>query len=154
MAVLSKDPKPNRIESRNPLKLNWGLCSNFDECKSFLESNSPDILALCETNMDESIDSGSFSVIDYLLLIRKDSVTFMHGLPIYLKEGLLLHETYLWKTYRVLIYIFDRFYFIQSLTSFSFADEPLNLYVECFDVVLSNIDKVLSVSPSANLLVF
>ena len=95
MAVLSKDPKPNRIESRNPLKLNWGLCSNFDECKSFLESNSPDILALCETNMDESIDSGSFSVIDYLLLIRKDSVTFKHGLPIYLKEGLLLHETYL-----------------------------------------------------------
>ena len=45
--------------------------------------------------MDDSIDSGSFSVIDYLLLIRKDSVTFKHGLPIYLKEGLLLHETYL-----------------------------------------------------------
>ena len=34
---------------------------------AFLESNSPDILALCETNLDDSIDSGNFNVI--LLLI-------------------------------------------------------------------------------------
>ena len=25
-----------------------GLCSNFPECESYLESNSPDILPLCE----------------------------------------------------------------------------------------------------------
>ena len=35
---------------------------NFVDCESFLESNSPDILALCETNLDDSIDSGNFSV--------------------------------------------------------------------------------------------
>ena len=29
---------------------------NFVDCQSFLESNSPDILALCETNLDGSID--------------------------------------------------------------------------------------------------
>ena len=46
-----------------------GLCSNFVDCESFLESNSPDIFALCETNQDDSIDSGNFSVRDYLLLI-------------------------------------------------------------------------------------
>ena len=61
---------------------------NFVDCESFLESNSPDILALCETNLDDSIDSGNFSVRDYLPLIRKDSSTHMHGLAVYVKEGL------------------------------------------------------------------
>ena len=38
-------------------------CKGRDvECGSFLESNSPDILALCKTNLDDSIDSGNFSV--------------------------------------------------------------------------------------------
>ena len=59
-----------------------------DDCESFLESNSPDILALCETNLDDSIDSGSFSVRDYLPLIQKDSITHMDGLAVYVKEGL------------------------------------------------------------------
>ena len=61
---------------------------NFVDCESFLESNSPDILALCETNLDGSIDSGNFSVRGYLPFIRKDSSTHMHGLAAYVKEGL------------------------------------------------------------------
>ena len=65
-----------------------GLCSNFVDCESFLESNSPDNLALCKTNLDDSIDSGNFSLRDYLPLIQKDSSTHMHGLAIYVKEGL------------------------------------------------------------------
>ena len=65
-----------------------GLCSNFVDCESFLESNSPDILALCETNLDDSVDSGNFSVRSYLPLIRKDSSTHMHGLAVYVKEAL------------------------------------------------------------------
>ena len=59
-----------------------GLRSNFVDCGSFLESNSPDILALCERNLDDSIDSGNFSVRGYLPLIRKDSSTHMHGLMV------------------------------------------------------------------------
>ena len=55
---------------------------NFVDCKFFLESNSPDILALCETNMDDSVDSGNFSVRGYL------PTTHMHGLTVYVKEGL------------------------------------------------------------------
>ena len=73
----------------NSLKLSfvniWGLPSNFVECEYFLESNSPDILALCETNLDDSIDSGNFSVRGYLPLIWKDSITLMHGLAVYVK---------------------------------------------------------------------
>ena len=64
---------------RYSLKLNFknirGLLSNFVDCESFLESNSPDILALCDLNLDDSIDSGSFSVRGCLPLIRKDSST-------------------------------------------------------------------------------
>ena len=72
-----KSSKPDNFESHNSLKLSFtnirGLRSNFVDCESFLESNSPDILALCETNLDDSIDSGNFSVRGYLPLIRKDS---------------------------------------------------------------------------------
>ena len=90
--AISKACKPDNFESHNSLKLSFsnirGFCSNFVDCESFLESNSPDILALCETNLDDSIDSGNFSVRGYLPLIRKDSITHMHGLAVYVKEGL------------------------------------------------------------------
>ena len=63
MTILSKACS---FESHNSLKLSFknigGLPSNFVDCESFLESNSPDILALCETNLDDTIDSDSFSV--------------------------------------------------------------------------------------------
>ena len=51
------------------------LHSNFVGCESFLESNFSDILALCETNLNNSIDSTNFSVQSYLPLIRKTSAT-------------------------------------------------------------------------------
>ena len=91
MAILSKACKPDNFESHNSLKLSFtnirGLRLNFVDCESFLESNSPDILALCETNLNDSVDSGNFSVRGYLPLIRKDSITHMHDLAVYVKEG-------------------------------------------------------------------
>ena len=92
MAILSKAYKADNFESHNFLKLSFtnirGFRSNFVDCESFLESNSPDILALYETNLDDSIGSGNFSVTGYLPLIREDSSTHMHGLLVYVKEGL------------------------------------------------------------------
>ena len=64
------------------------LISHFVECESLLDSNSPDILALCETNLDDSIGSGNSSVREYLSLIQKDSITHIHGLAVYVKEEL------------------------------------------------------------------
>ena len=91
MAVPSKACKPDYFESHNSPKLSLtniqGLCSNFVDYESFLESNSPDIVALCETNLDDSTDSGNFSVRGFLPLIRNDSNTHMHGLTLYVKEG-------------------------------------------------------------------
>ena len=46
------------------------------------------MLALCETNLDDPIDSVNFSVRGHLPLIRKDSSTHMHSLAVYVKEGL------------------------------------------------------------------
>ena len=76
----------------NSLKL-WftniqDLRPNFVDCKFFLESDSPDIIALCEPNLLDSIDSGNFSVRAYLPLIKKDSSTNMHGLTVNVKKGL------------------------------------------------------------------
>ena len=91
MAILSKGCKPDTFELHNSLKLGFmniqGLCSNFVDCGSFLESNYSDILALCKTNLDDSTNSGNFFVRGYLPLIRKDSTTHMHGLAVYVKEG-------------------------------------------------------------------
>ena len=73
--------KSNNFEQHNSLKLSFtntrGLCSN-----------SFDILAPFETNLDDSIDSGIFSVRGYLLPIRKNSSTHIHCLSVYVKEGL------------------------------------------------------------------
>ena len=73
MVILSKACKPDNFESHNSLKLGFtniqDLHLNFVDCEAFLESNSPDILALCETNLDDSIDSDNFSVRGYLPLI-------------------------------------------------------------------------------------
>ena len=73
MTILSKACKPDNSESHNSLKLNYtniqALPSNFVDCESFFESNSPDILSLRETNLDDSIGSGNFSVGGYLTLI-------------------------------------------------------------------------------------
>ena len=82
MVILSKACKPDNFESHNFLKLSftniWGLCLNFVDCESFLESNPSDILALCGPNLDGSIDSGNLFVRGYHPLIQKDSSTHIH----------------------------------------------------------------------------
>ena len=99
MAILSKAHKPNNFESHTSLKLSFtnirGLYSSFVGCKSFHKSSSSNSLALCETNLDDSVDSVNVSVSVYLPLIQKDFVIYMHGLVVYVKRGFFLHETYL-----------------------------------------------------------
>ena len=79
MTILSKGCKPDNPESQNTLKCSFaniqGPCSNFAECEAFLETNSPDSLFLCETDLDGSVDCGNFSMMGYIPLIRKDFIT-------------------------------------------------------------------------------
>ena len=158
MAILSKVCKPDNFESHNSLKLTFtnirGLRSNFVDCESFLESNSPDILALCETNRDDSIDSGNFSVRGYLPLIRKDSSTHMHGLAVYVKEGLPFARDLSLEN-SADSYLCFRLALLHSVSYFFFLyRSPSSSLCTVFDSVSSNIDEVLSVNPSANVFVF
>ena len=158
MAILSKACKPGNFESQNSLKLSFtnirGLRSNFVDCESFLELNSPDILALCETNLDDPFDSDNFSVRDYLPLIRKDSSAHMHDLAVYVKEGL----PFAWELYLENSADSDLCFQLALLHSvsyffFLYQSPSLSLWT-VFDSTSSNIDEVLPINPSANVFVF
>ena len=90
MAILSKGCKADGFQSHVSLKLSFTsiqvFCLNFVECKCFLESNSPDILALCE-KLGDSVDSGNFSMRDFFLYTER-ILLLMHGLAVHVKEGL------------------------------------------------------------------
>ena len=86
------------------------------------------MLALCETNLDESTDSGSFSVTGYLPYIRKDSSTHMHGLTVYVKERLPFAQDL---SLEILTYVFDWVYYTQCLTAFSSIDHLIRLCPRC-----------------------
>ena len=158
MVILSKACKPDNFESHNSLKLGFtnirGLPSYFVDCESFLESNSPDILALCETNLVDSIDCGNFSVRGYLPLIRKHSTTHMHGLAVYAKEGLSF-ERDLSLENSADSYLYFRLLLLHSVPYFFFLNRsPSSSLCKVFDAIASNIDEVLSINPSANVFVF
>ena len=156
--MLSKACKPDNFESHNSLKLSFtnirGLRSNLVDCESFFESNCPDNFALCETNLDDSTDSGNFSVKGYLPLIRKDSGTHMPGLAIYVKEGLpFARELSLENSADS--YLCFRLDLLHSGSYFFFLyRSPSPALCTVFDSISSKIDEVLSINPSANVFVF
>ena len=144
------------FESHNSLKLSFtnirGLRLNFVDCKSFLQSNSPDILALCETNLDDSIDSGNFSVRGYLPLIQKDSSTHMHGLAVYVKEGLPFAQGLSLEN-SANCYLCFRLALVSVLIFFLYQS-PSSSLCTVFDSISSNIDEVLLINSSANVFLF
>ena len=104
--------------------------------------------------MDDSVDSGILSVRSYLPLIRKDSITHMHGLAVFLKEGLPFAQdlslensadSYLCFRLALLHSVCYFFLFYQSLSS-SLCTVSAS--------IPSNIDEVLSINPAANVFVF
>ena len=158
MAILLKACKPDNFELHNSLKLSFtnirGFRSNFVDCESFLGSNSPDILALCEKNLDDSIDSVNFSVRGHLPLIRNHSTTFVHSLAIYVQDGLPFArdvslensaDSYLCFRLALLHSVFYFFFLYRS---------PPSCLCTIFYSVSSNIAEVLLIKPSANVFVF
>ena len=90
----------------------------------------------------------------YLPLIQKDSSTHMHGLPVYVKEGLpfaqdlsLENSTDSYLCFRMaLLHSVSYFFFFYQSTSSSLCT--------VFDSISSNIHQVLSINPSANVFAF
>ena len=158
MTILLKACKPDNFELHNSLKLTFtniqGLHSNFAYCESFLESNSPDILTLYETNLDDSIDCGNFSVRVYLPLIRKDSSTHMHGLAVDVKEGLPLARDLSLEN-SADSYLCFLLALLHSVSYFFFLyRSPSSALCMVFYSISSKIDEVLLINPSANIFVF
>ena len=154
MAILSKACKPDNFESHNSLKFSftniWSLRLNFVDCESYLGSNSPDILALCETILDDSDDSGDLFVRGYLFLIWKDSSTHIHGLALYVNERLsFARDLSLEKSADS--YLCFRLTLLHSVSYFFFLYwSPSSSLCTVFNSILANIDEVLSINPSAN----
>ena len=146
MSILSKAYEPDNCELHNSLKLSFmkiqGLHLDFVDCESFLESNSSDVLALCGTNLDDLIDSGNFSVRGYLPLIRKDSSAHMHGLAVYVKEGLPFARDLSLEN-SADSYLCFRLALLHSVSYFFFLyQSPSSSLCTVFDSILSNIDEV------------
>ena len=135
MTILSKGCKPDNFEPYNSLKLSFtniqGLCSNFVECEYFLESNSPDILALCESNLDDLIDSGNFLVRflvrRYLPLIQNDSIAHMMVLQFMWRKDFFCTRLISRKLWGFLLTFLTCFTSL-SVTSFSSIDHLLCYY--------------------------
>ena len=110
MAILSKGSKPHNFELHNSLKLSFpkirALYLNFTYCESFLESNPPDILPVCETNLEAK-------------------VTHRHSLAVYVNSYF-----HIYKFMPILIYDSDSLYFIQCFNSFSSTNHLFCLYAQ------------------------
>ena len=155
MIILSKGCKLDNFESGNSLNFSfmnvWGLRLNFIDCESILELNPSDILPLCGTNLDDLIDSGSFSIRGYLPLIRKDSTTHMPGLAVYVKGKF----PFLWNL--SLENSTDSYWcfwlaLLHSLSYFFFLYQSPSFLCRVFDSISSNIDEVLLINWFASFL--
>ena len=148
--------KPDKFESHNCLNLSFtnirGLRSNFVDCESFLESNSPEILSQCVTNLDDSIDCGNFSVRGSLPLIRKDSITHMHDLAVYVKKGLPFARDLFQENSADSCLCF-RLALLHSVSYFFFLYRSPSLSLcTVFDSISSSIDDALSITHLLKLL--
>ena len=114
---------------------------------------SPDILTLCETNLEDSIDYGNFSVRDYPPLIWYNYIAHMHDLSVYVKDELPFAWELSLENSADTYLCFWIALFHSVLTSFSHwsSSSPL---CTAFDSILSNIDEVVSINRSANVFVF
>ena len=90
----------------------------------------------------------------YLPLIRKDSSTHMHGLVVYVKEGLPFARDLSLETLQILIFLF-RLALLHSVSYLFFLyQSPSSALCMVFDSTSCKIDEVLSINPSANAFVF
>ena len=90
----------------------------------------------------------------YLPLIQKDSSTHMHGLAVYVKEGLPFARD-LSQENSADSYLCFGLALLHSVSYFFFLyPSPSSSLCTIFDSILSNIDEVFSINPSANVFVF
>ncbi|XP_047140024.2 probable RNA-directed DNA polymerase from transposon BS [Hydra vulgaris] len=158
---MTKVPKTKKhkkpLSSPSSLNLSFtnirGLRSNFSSVESYLLQSSPDLLALCETNLSSAVPSCDLSVDGYLPLIRKDSNNHMLGLGIYIhKNSPICRETRFESTdYSFMCFCLAQLHSIAFL--FVLYRSPSSQDCTILDVISDQIDQALSLYPSANIVV-
>ena len=154
----SKACRPDSFEWRNFLKLSfsniWGLRSNFVDCESFIESNS------LESNSCSPWDKPGWPWFWQFLCERlssfnpKDSSTHMHGLTVYVKEGLPFARDFSLEN-SADSYLYFKLAVLHSVSYFFFLYwSPSLSLCTVFDSISSNIDELLSINPSAYVFLF
>ena len=151
----------NRANPKTPTPLNIcysnvrGLRTNFPEVQTFLSNKSPDILALCETGLNESIPDCEFDVPGFSRLISKhDHLNrHMHGLGVYIKEGLpCARETSHEEINSP--YMCFRMALLHSTSYLFFLYRPQDEGSSVFTTISNKIDNILIHHPSANINIF
>ena len=126
MAILSKGRKSDSFESNNSLKISFtniqGICSNFAECESCLNQTLLTFLLYVRQIWMTQLILAIFCVRAYLPLIRKDSVTQIHDIAAYVKEGFPFAQDLTLENSAD-----SYFYFTHCLTSFSSVDYLISL---------------------------
>ena len=90
----------------------------------------------------------------YLPLIRKNYITHIHALAVYVKEGLPLARDLPLEN-SAHSYLCFELASLQSVSYFfSLYQSPSSSLCKVFDSISSIIDEVLSINPSANVFVF
>ena len=90
----------------------------------------------------------------YLPLIQKDSSTHMHGLAVYVKEGLPFAQDLSLENSADSYLCFELALFHSVSYFFFLYLPPSSPLCSVFYSISSNIDEVLSINPSANVFVF
>ena len=150
MTMLLKGCKPDNFECDNSLKLSFisirGLHSNFVECESFLESNSPDILPLFEKNLTWLNWFWPFFYDGLSSFNLKGLLLICMVLQFMWKKDFLLQGTISKKLCRFLCF---RLALLQSVLDFFFLHRSPSSLCSVFDSISCNIDEVFSINPSA-----
>ena len=153
-------PRSNRNRANpRPLDISYsnirGLRTNFAAVQSFLSTKSPDILALCETGLDESISDREFDVPGFSTLVTKhDHLNrHMHGLGVYIKDGLPCARDTSHEDLNSPFMCF-RMALLHSTTYLFFLYRPQNEGSSVLNSIAEQIDNILIHHPSANICVF
>ena len=118
-----------------------------------LSTKSPDILALCETGLDESISDREFDVPGFSTLVTKHDHLNMHCLGVYIKDGLPCARDTSHEDLNSPFMCF-RMALLHSTTYLFFLYRPQNEGSSVLNSIAEQIDNILTHHPSANICVF
>ena len=131
-----------------------GIRTNFSHVESFLADSSPDIFALCETNLKPSISNDDLMIAGYLPLSRKDSCIHMHGLGVYVREDLPLARIPTLEIPEESFMCFRLSLLHSTSYLFFLYRSPSSQSCSVIDSVSRSIDNALLLHPNADILCF